>query len=321
MSARRPRVGMYWAASCGGCDMSILEIGDHLLDLVERVDIVFWPCVMDFKRHDVETMPGGYIDLCFVNGGIRNEENEDMVRLLRDRSSIMVAHGSCACEGGIPGLANLHSTDSLLDRLFGAGESTVNPSGTIPGPTNRTLEGEAVDLPGLLPGVRTLSQVVDVEYRMPGCPPDSIQTWSVLEAVLGGRLPPPGSVIGAGERCVCDECKLERNGVPVKRFVRPHHVVPDNTHCLLEQGIVCMGPATRSGCRAACISAGMPCRGCYGPPHGVADQGARMVALLGSLVDSRDPDEIRRILDDVVDPVGTFYRFGLPGSSLGRPRR
>ena len=94
--------------------------------------------------------------------------------------------------------------------------------------------------------------------------------------------------------------------------------MPDPDLCLLEQGIVCLGPATRGGCGAKCVSAGVPCRGCYGLPAGVRDQGAKMVAALAGVIDSEDPEEIEGILSQIADPIGTFYRFSLPHSTLRR---
>jgi F420-non-reducing hydrogenase small subunit len=95
-------------------------------------------------------------------------------------------------------------------------------------------------------------------------------------------------------------------------------VALDPDLCLLEQGVVCLGPATRAGCGAKCVAAGVPCRGCYGRPSNVRDPAGKMVSALGSIIDSTDPDEIERILDGIPDLLGTFYRFGLADSMLRR---
>jgi F420-non-reducing hydrogenase small subunit len=79
-----------------------------------------------------------------------------------------------------------------------------------------------------------------------------------------------------------------------------------------------MGPATRSGCGALCVKANMPCRGCYGAAPNVIDQGVKMVSAISSVIDSQDPAEIDSILDQIADPVGTFYRFSVPNSILHR---
>src|SRR5512145_1248910 len=101
------KVGMYWAASCGGCDISLLEMGPRLLDLIQIADVVFWPCAADFKYTDVAGYPDGHIDVCFFNGGVRNSEQEEVARLLRRKARTLIAYGACAVGGGIPALANL----------------------------------------------------------------------------------------------------------------------------------------------------------------------------------------------------------------------
>jgi F420-non-reducing hydrogenase small subunit len=101
------RVAMYWASSCGGCDISLLEIAEHLLELIEAADIVFWPCVADFKYRTVADYPDGHIDVCLFNGAIRSSEHEEVARLLRRKSRTLAAYGACAMDGGIPALAYL----------------------------------------------------------------------------------------------------------------------------------------------------------------------------------------------------------------------
>jgi F420-non-reducing hydrogenase small subunit len=141
--------------------------------------------------------------------------------------------------------------------------------------------------------------------------------------VLHGEatLPPPGSVIGAGGSTVCDDCPRQRNIKQIKRFTRIFDLDPiDPTLCLLEQGVPCNGPATRSGCGALCPQAGAQCIGCYGPAEGVVDYGARLITAFASVIDSNDPEEIESILDGIPDPVGQFYRFNLAGSLLRASR-
>jgi F420-non-reducing hydrogenase small subunit len=169
--------------------------------------------------------------------------------------------------------------------------------------------------------VKALDQVVDVDYYIPGCPPQAHQIWAVVELIVSGApLPPKGSVIGAGQETCCEECPRVREEKRIKKFVRPHQIIPDPEKCLLDQGILCMGPATRSGCGALCVGVGVPCRGCYGPPPNVRDQGCKMMSALASVIDSTDEDEIQQIVDQIEDPVGTLYRFSLSHSTLRRVR-
>jgi F420-non-reducing hydrogenase small subunit len=315
----KPKIALYWAASCGGCEIAVLDIGEKILDVVAAADIVFWPCAMDFKYKDVEAMADGEIDICLFNGAIRTSENEHIAKLLRQKSKVMVAYGSCACEGCIPALANQSCRDEIFDYAYSQTPTTVNPENIRPQTSLRVKEGE-LTLPAFYDTVKTLDQVVKVDYFVPGCPPVEDQTWAVLETALKGALPAKGSVVGAGTTALCEDCPRERKEKKVKRFYRPHEIIPDPEQCLLDQGVICCGVVTRTGCGAQCISANMPCRGCYGPPEGVTDQGAKLVAVLGSIIDSTDSDVIEQACASVFDPLGTAYRFGLANSILRRSR-
>lgn len=321
MSANgKPRFAMYWAASCGGCEIAVLNIHEKILDVDANFEVVFWPVAMDAKYKDVEAMPDESITLTLFNGGIRNSENEEMAHLLRRKSKILVAFGSCACEGCIPGLANLSARDQIYDAVYD-GISTDNPQNIRPQPAFNVPEG-TLYVPEFYPVLKTLDQVVPVEYYMPGCPPESHQIAAVIDLViqaLHGKaaLPPAGSVIGAGTSTVCDECPRVRNVKTIKQFTRIQHLTEiDPDLCLLEQGIPCNGPATRSGCGALCPRAGAQCIGCYGPMDNSADFGARLMSAFAAVIDGKEPEEIERILDTLPDPVGQFYRFSLAHSLL-----
>jgi F420-non-reducing hydrogenase small subunit len=317
MSDDKPKLALYWAASCGGCEIAVLGIEEKILDVAGVFDIVFWPCVMDPKVRDIEHMPDDSIDLCLFNGGIRTSEQETMARLLRAKAKVLVAFGSCAHEGCIPGLANLSNREEIFETAYHDSPSTNNPDGVEPRTETEVPEG-TLRLPVFYDTLKTLGQTVEVDYFLPGCPPEPERIWDALVAIMEGKLPEPGSVIGA-ETTVCDECTRTRNEKKIKSFKRTWEIIPDPNTCLLEQGIICSGIATRAGCGALCPQVNSPCIGCYGPNAGVEDFGARMMTALASVIDSNDPDEIDRIIrDGIPDPVGTFYRFGLAHSLLRR---
>ncbi|MBC7236382.1 MAG: oxidoreductase [Chloroflexi bacterium] len=314
------KLAVYWAAACGGCDIAIVEIGEHILDLAQVADIVFWPAAMDFKYQDVEGYPDGFIDVTLFNGAIRTSEDEHIAHLLRQKSKVLVAFGSCATEGCIPALANIKGTDYGLRRAFLESPSTDNPQGVLPRLRFAMPEGE-LTLPAMCKQLRTLEQVVPVDYEIRGCPPHYDQVWKALTAVVEHKLPPAGSVLGVDSLTVCNQCPRVREGkIRVERFYRPHEIIPDAERCFLEQGLICAGPATHAGCGALCISANMPCRGCYGPPDGVADQGAALLSAIVAGFAGQSDEEIKRVLNTIVDPVGTLYRFSLAGSYLHRLR-
>src|SRR5512137_2642947 len=97
----KPKLALYWAASCGGCEIAVLDLQEKILDVAGVFDIVFWPVAMDFKYDDVRAMDDKSIDLCLFNGAIRNSENREIAELLRRKAKVLVAFGSCSMEGGI----------------------------------------------------------------------------------------------------------------------------------------------------------------------------------------------------------------------------
>ena len=326
----KPKLAMYWASSCGGCEISVLNIHENILTVDEVFDIAFFPCIADFKVKDVESYPDGYIDVCLFNGAIRNSENEEMAHLLRQKSKVLVAYGSCAYEGCIPALSNLTTKQATFNKVYLDNPTIDNPDKVLPQMVTEVPEGD-LTLPNFYHTVKSLDQVVNVDYYLPGCPPEPPQIWAVLQVVVGALtegkpLPPAGAIIGAGTTALCDECTREKKEKSIERFYRPYEIEPDPDQCLLEQGIICMGIATRSGCGALCPSVGMGCRGCYGPPEGVDDQGAKMLSAIASVMDvgdeSMDEDDleeaIQKAMETIADPIGTFYRFSMSHSILKR---
>jgi F420-non-reducing hydrogenase small subunit len=324
--SRKCRLAIYWAASCGGCEMSFVNLHEKLLDVDPHVELVFCPCLMDTKKKDVEALPDGSLDVTLFNGAIRSAENEEMAHLLRRKSRILIAYGACAQLGGIPALANLRGQAEQFQAIFLDSPSVDNRQRLCPQAETQVAEG-VLQLPPLCGQVRALAQVVETDYFIPGCPPESQQLWNVLDLLIrGAALPPKGSVLGAGRSSVCDSCSHERReDRKLTRLRRVWEFVPDAKTCLLEQGLLCMGIATRDGCGALCPKVNMPCIGCYGPPEGVLSQGARMVAAVGGLLDieplkhlpeEQIPGRVDAVLDTMLDPAGTFLTFSLAGSPV-----
>jgi F420-non-reducing hydrogenase small subunit len=313
------KLAVYWGAACGGCCVSVLDVHEKILDIAEAADLVFWPIALDTKYADVQKMPDASIDLCLYNGAVRNSENELMAVLLRQKSKILVAYGSCAHMGGIPGLANFSDREAIFNRVYRDSESTENPDGILPRPKLDIREGE-LELPAFYNDVKTLRDVVCVDYYIPGCPPQSERLLEVFQAIVAGsELPSKESVIGALNKSQCDECPRKKtDNKKVKQFFRPWEIEDDGETCFLEQGVICMGPATRGGCGVRCIEGNAPCRGCYGPPPDVTDPGAKMMSAIATMIDTNDQDEINHIIDSIDDIAGTFYRFSLPSSILRR---
>jgi len=281
-------MAVYWGSACGGCCVSVLDVHEKLFDVIAAADLVFWPIALDFKYKDVEAMPDNHIDLTLYNGAVRNSENLHIARLLRQKSKILVAYGSCAHLGGIPGLANFSSKEEIFRRVYQETESTVNSDNVRPLTEYQVAEG-ILELPEFYNDVRPLSRVIHVDYFMPGCPPQTERLLEVFMAIVSGaELPPAGSVIGAGTKAQCDECTREKTeNKRIKKFYRPWEILDDGVTCFMEQGVLCMGPATRSGCGYRCIKGNAPCRGCYGPAPDVSDPGTKMMSAIASVIDAK----------------------------------
>jgi len=283
--------------ACAGCENAILDLGNSLLSVLRDVELVYAPILMDAP-------PPERVDVAILTGAIRTEEDLEKVKRWRGKCSILVAFGSCACFGGIPGLANLLNSMELLKTSYLEQLGTINPEGEPP----------RVEVPALTDFIKPLSRVVKVDYALPGCPPPMKLISKFFEALISGEefeLP---------AKSVCDECPLNSGGEKVIKGIRRWvYDEVDLSKCLLEQGFICLGPATRGGCGARCIKAGYPCRGCMGVLEGVEDQAAKMISAIASATSLEEVS-----LEDLMrlsDLAGVLYRFTLPASIFGRKVR
>lgn len=323
----KPKIAFYWCASCGGCEEAVVDLAEDVVAVLGAIDIVLWPVAMDFKRHDIEAMADGEITAALINGAVRTSEQEEMAELLRRKSRFVIAYGACAQLGGIPGLANMIDRETILRRVYDEDQTAASEApgagmhlDPVRPQTASWSNGHMLKLPLLREGVRALDQVIAVDYYIPGCPPTPKLTRAAIDALLSGNLPQRGTVL-APDIALCDECPRKASkptDLKYEAFRRPHLTTLDPEKCLLAQGVVCMGPATRGGCGAACINGHMPCTGCFGPSSRIRDQGAKMLSSLCGSLAAIEPDAIATVLDGIPDPVGTFYRYGLAKSLLRR---
>jgi F420-non-reducing hydrogenase small subunit len=326
MVSEKPKLAMYWAASCGGCEIALTNLHEAILEVDAHFDFMFCPCLLDTKRADIEALPDGAIFLTLFNGALRTTENLEMAHLLRKKSKVLVAFGACAATGGIPALANERGIQAVLSTAFLTVPSMANPEGLIPGTQTTVPEGH-LELPAFLSRVLALADAVEVQYTLPGCPPEPEQILAVLRHVASGEaLPPAGAMLGCTEKAVCLECGREKRGVLAPRLQRTFAALPEAGWCLLEQGLPCVGSAIRGGCGALCPAVAMPCTGCYGALDPAGDPGAAALTALAAAVDPGATsgqgeagvhERLRTALGAVADPLGTCYRYSLAATSLG----
>jgi len=322
----KPKVAFYWCASCGGCEETVIDLNEDILKVVEAVDIVLWPVALDFKRKDIEALSDGEIAVSFINGSVRLEEQEEMVKLLRVKSGLVVAFGACAYLGGIPGLGNFWTREEIFQRVYKEAPSVENPEGIVPQVKTDIGVGE-LTLPEFYDTVKTLDQTIPVDYYLPGCPPPPNLVMDAVTAILTGELPEKGAVL-APAKALCDVCsraETKPEKLSIAEIKRPYEVKLDPEKCFLADGVICLGPATRSGCGETCIKANMPCRGCFGPVEGVVDQGAKAISMLASILGLDDEEkmtdeDVKKLIEGIADPAGTVYRFSLAASLLRRKR-
>jgi F420-non-reducing hydrogenase small subunit len=276
--------------------------------LLPELEFVHMPVIMDHKlfgqtgEESEADIPEAEVGI--ITGGIRNEENKELAKLMRSRVNFLIAMGSCAAYGGIPALANQFQLEEIYERVY-KGNSTTDPGET---PT----EG----LPPLLDRVYALHEVVDVDLKLPGCP----TTPSMFAAAVMHLL--KGTPFALEEKSVCDQCPTIREKKAIGELKRPLESVAgvgdplDTVRCFMEQGYLCQGSATRAGCGGMeggvprCVSAYMPCRGCFGPLEHDANPMVDMMGALSTI--GLDPKQIP-------DRAAQFNRFA--GSGRLRPKR
>ncbi|MBW7991437.1 MAG: hypothetical protein FVQ84_15695 [Planctomycetes bacterium] len=207
----KPRVAVFDFACCEGCQLQIVNLEEGILDLIGAVDVVEWREAMSEKSNEY--------DIAIVEGSITRPEDEKKLQLIRSRAKILIALGACAAIGGINKLKNNFDLDNVKKCVYG--DDAFRPH----------LNTEMT---------RAVDEVVEVDYKIQGCPIEAKEFISIVRAILIGKTPE------IPEYPVCVECKAKGNP------------------CLWEYGQLCLGPIIRAGCEARCPSAGARCIGCRG---------------------------------------------------------
>ncbi len=205
------RVGVLSLTGCSGCQCEVLNCQEALFELLKRVEFSYFPLIQDANVDDS-------FDLVLVEGSVSTKEEEEKLREFRSKTKLLVAIGSCACYGGVQAQRNDEaSLEELLKAVYGTEK-----------------------LPFEVSKPKAVSQVVEVDYELPGCPVDRKQFVYAVSFLVNGVKPFFPKIP------VCHECKLSENG------------------CLLLKGIPCQGPVTYAGCGAPCTAQKVGCQGCRG---------------------------------------------------------
>ncbi|MBI5778843.1 MAG: methyl viologen-reducing hydrogenase [Planctomycetes bacterium] len=304
------RVAEEWLNICGGCEVTILDIGEPLLDLLPQLEFVHIPVLADNKYFgqvgEKSAMEIPQADVGIISGGIRNEKEKHVAEEMRKKCKTIVALGSCACFGGIPAMANMWNLQGLYDKVYR--DSVTTEKGETP----------KENLPPLLDRVYALDEVIKVDVAIPGCPTSPDWVVGALTSLLTGKpfvMP---------EKSVCDECPTKREkkaaGGQIKRPLESITFKQgepwENTRCFMEQGFLCLGPVTKAGCAGGttepgeskvprCIKGYMPCRGCFGPIRKGANPLVDMMTAISSIgLDAKQVADRRALLNRYIGGQG-----------------
>ncbi len=274
------RIAEEWFAICAGCEVTILDIGEPLVDLLPKLEFVHMPVIMDHKLYgqkgEKKKMEIPAADIGILTGAIRNEENKELAKEMREKCKTLIALGSCACYGGIPALANQFKVDEIYEKVY-RGLKTTDSAAT-----------PQTDIPPLTDRVYAVDEVVKVDIYIPGCPTSPDIVADALTSLLEGK---PFSL---PERSVCDDCPTKREKKADISLRRPlESIIPldqklEESRCFMELGFLCLGPVTKSGCGGhaktpRCIQGLMPCRACFGPIRKDANPMVEMMGALSSI--------------------------------------
>lgn len=162
----KTRLATLWLDGCSGCHMSFLDIDERLLVLAEKVDLVYSPLV------DCKVFPED-VDITIVEGAVSNEEDLHKICMVRNRTRLLVSLGDCAITSNVPGMRNVFGVPAVCERVY----------------AERGLDEPRAIVPTLLPRVRPVHEVVEVDVFIPGCPPSADVIFHALEELLSGRRP------------------------------------------------------------------------------------------------------------------------------------
>jgi len=240
---------------CAGCVSSLLNAGQGLMDiLLGELEVIYSPTFIDLRE-----VPK--VEVAIVEGGVRTESDEEIVREVRAKSDILVALGLCATHGGITSLGNLSSARELIEKAY----SMI----------------DLKSLPELKDLMYPIDHFVDVDYYIWGCPPMPLLIVHTLKSILRGRKPERHRSV------VCSECSRKIIPARIERLYDIYEKEADMETCLVSQGFVCLGSLTRNGCGAPCPRAGFTCFGCRGPPDSFLYRSRDMYALLVNVIGRR----------------------------------
>jgi len=236
------KVATLQLCGCSGCHISLLDLGPALINLIKtgKLGITYSQILMDEKGLKDK------VHLLLVEGCVATEHDEEILKTFAALADKVAAIGSCACFGGPAAIANQYDRTEVLRKAFA---DTDSP---------HKVQVPSDNLPAINEFSCSIDTFVNVDFYVPGCPPET----EILADFIGNII--KGRSVGY-VNTVCDECSRKRTGespAQIKRIIEIGEIDPDK--CLVEQGIICLGKMTMGGCGAKCPRANAPCEGCRG---------------------------------------------------------
>ncbi len=251
------KVAFWQNSDCWGCHQSLLNAHLGLLTVLPELEIVYWPAVVDYKYESLKERADGEIVVGFVEGCLRTNEDIEGTKLIRQKSQIVIAFGSCSCYGNVHGLANQWDIQECIKRKFIEAESITNENPKEP----------TEHVPGFASKIVPVDEIIKVDAYIPGCPPKPEAIISAVQFLLGQKAFPQN------EKAFCEECPLNTGG------------------CLLDAGVICFGPVTSVGCSLKCPGEGSPCVGCFGPAINVAPRAEKLKEMTKNIASMSSGDK------------------------------
>ncbi|MFX1555262.1 MAG: hypothetical protein ACFFBV_15165 [Promethearchaeota archaeon] len=281
------KVAFVQNSDCWGCHQSLLNLHLGLLNVLPALEIVYWPAVADFKYDSLKAREDGEILVGFIEGSLRTKHDVAQTKLLRQKSALIIAFGSCACYGNVHGLANQWSKEELVKRKFSEVESIADESGGEP----------MINTPGFADKIVPVDEIIKVDAYMSGCPPKPEAIASAVVFLLGQKPFPMNDL------AFCNDCSIKDN-------------------CLLDKGTLCFGSITSIGCSLKCTSDGKPCVGCFGPAKTVDSRAEKLNNMANNLgaLDSGDKKSLYEFLPLFLN-VPLMAGFDLAGDILKQIKR
>ena len=240
MANHKIKLNTEWLSVCGGCHVSIVDMHEKILSVLDAVEIQRCPLLTDIKDYPKA-------DVGIITGAVRNTHDREAAEEMRAACDKILAFGTCAVYGGLPGAALAHSREEILEEVYKRSRTTE--TNLIPNQRISALEKM----------ITPVDEVIDVDLYLPGCPPHASFVFDSLLALVEGRSPK------ANKEAVCGRCKREMVHTNREAIKASHDGIPDASQCFLSQGYVCLGSVTLDRCLAPCPNSGVACTGCAGP--------------------------------------------------------